>query len=76
MQSIVTIDIETTGLNEERDAIIEIGAVRFKGRRVADKGTKRRRDRREARGIAHLCIADAGEPGNKLGNVSVGIDER
>jgi ATP-dependent DNA helicase DinG len=37
MQSIVAIDIETTGLNEERDAIIEIGAVRFKGRRVEDE---------------------------------------
>ncbi|HUE97653.1 MAG TPA: helicase C-terminal domain-containing protein [Anaerolineales bacterium] len=37
MQSIVAIDIETTGLNEERDAIIEIGAVKFKGRRVEDE---------------------------------------
>lgn len=27
----VTLDIETTGLNPERDAILEIGAVRFKG---------------------------------------------
>ena len=34
MQSIVAIDIETTGLSEERDAIIEIGAVKFKGHRV------------------------------------------
>ncbi|HKY55381.1 MAG TPA: helicase C-terminal domain-containing protein [Anaerolineales bacterium] len=39
MQSIVAIDIETTGLNEERDAIIEIGAVRFKGHRVEDEWT-------------------------------------
>src|ERR1041384_2233002 len=37
MQSIVAIDIETTGLSEERDAIIEIGAVRFKGHRVEDE---------------------------------------
>lgn len=37
MQSIVSIDIETTGLSEERDAIIEIGAVKFKGRRVEDE---------------------------------------
>src|SRR5512142_1789317 len=37
MQSIVAIDIETTGLNDERDAIIEIGAVKFKGRRVEDE---------------------------------------
>jgi len=34
MQSIVSIDIETTGLSEDRDAIIEIGAVKFKGHRV------------------------------------------
>lgn len=32
----VALDIETTGLNAERDAIIEIGAVRFKGSRVYD----------------------------------------
>src|SRR6185436_12620259 len=37
MQSIVSIDIETTGLSEERDAIIEIGAVKFKGHRVEDE---------------------------------------
>ena len=37
MQSIVAIDIETTGLNEEREAIIEIGAVKFKGHRVEDE---------------------------------------
>jgi len=34
MNSIVAIDIETTGLSEERDAIIEIGAVKFKGHRM------------------------------------------
>src|SRR5258706_4684421 len=34
MESIVSIDIETTGLSEERDSIIEIGAVKFKGHRV------------------------------------------
>ncbi|MBE7535250.1 MAG: DNA polymerase III subunit epsilon [Anaerolineales bacterium] len=34
MNSIVAIDIETTGLNDERDAIIEIAAVKFKGRRI------------------------------------------
>ncbi|MGZ9223278.1 MAG: exonuclease domain-containing protein, partial [Anaerolineales bacterium] len=37
MQSIVAIDIETTGLNQDHDAIIEIGAVRFKGHRVEDE---------------------------------------
>jgi ATP-dependent DNA helicase DinG len=34
MDSIVAVDIETTGLDPEKDAIIEIGAVRFNERRV------------------------------------------
>jgi DNA polymerase-3 subunit epsilon/ATP-dependent DNA helicase DinG len=37
MNSIVAIDIETTGLDNEREAIIEIGAVKFKGNRVEDE---------------------------------------
>ncbi len=37
MTSFVAIDIETTGLDENREAIIEIGAVRFRGRRVEDE---------------------------------------
>jgi DNA polymerase-3 subunit epsilon/ATP-dependent DNA helicase DinG len=37
MNSIVAIDIETTGLDNNRDAIIEIGAVRFNGKRVEDE---------------------------------------
>jgi len=37
MTSIVAIDIETTGLDNNRDAIIEIGAVRFNGKRVEDE---------------------------------------
>lgn len=34
MPSLVTIDLETTGLDPQKDAIIEIGAVRFNGPRV------------------------------------------
>ncbi|MBI1794985.1 MAG: DEAD/DEAH box helicase family protein [Chloroflexi bacterium] len=34
MDSIVAIDIETTGLDEDRDTILEIAAVKFKGHRV------------------------------------------
>jgi DNA polymerase-3 subunit epsilon/ATP-dependent DNA helicase DinG len=34
MEPVVAIDIETTGLEPERDAIIEIGAVKFRGSRV------------------------------------------
>ncbi len=34
MSSIVAVDIETTGLNPDEDTIIEIGAVKFSGRRV------------------------------------------
>jgi ATP-dependent DNA helicase DinG len=37
MTSIVSIDIESTGLDENRDAIIEIAAVKFNGRRVEDE---------------------------------------
>lgn len=39
MPSIVAIDIETTGLDPQNDAIIEIGAVKFNGRRVEDEWT-------------------------------------
>ncbi len=34
MDSIVALDIETTGLDPQKDAIIEIGAVRFHGNRI------------------------------------------
>ena len=37
MSSIVSIDIETTGLDNAKDSIIEIGAVRFNGHRVEDE---------------------------------------
>ena len=37
MSSIVAIDIETTGLDEDREAIIEVAAVRFKGHRIEDE---------------------------------------
>jgi DNA polymerase-3 subunit epsilon/ATP-dependent DNA helicase DinG len=39
MRSIVAIDIETTGLSPDRDVIIEIGAVKFKGHRVENEWT-------------------------------------
>ena len=39
MTSIVAIDIETTGLDENREAILEIGAVKFKGHRIEDEFT-------------------------------------
>jgi DNA polymerase-3 subunit epsilon/ATP-dependent DNA helicase DinG len=37
MRTIVALDLETTGLDSERDAIIEIGAVRFHGARIEDE---------------------------------------
>lgn len=37
MTHIVSLDIETTGLDENRDSIIEIAAVKFNGRRVEDE---------------------------------------
>ncbi len=39
MSSIVALDIETTGLDFQKDAITEIGAVRFNGHRVEDEWT-------------------------------------
>jgi DNA polymerase III epsilon subunit-like protein len=39
MKSIVFIDTETTGLSEERDAIIEIRAVKFEGQCSEDEWT-------------------------------------
>ena len=36
----VAIDIETTGMDAQRDAIIEIAAVRFNGHRVEGEWTK------------------------------------
>ena len=39
MTTYVALDIETTGLDENRDAIIEIGAVKFTERRVEDEWT-------------------------------------
>jgi DNA polymerase-3 subunit epsilon/ATP-dependent DNA helicase DinG len=37
MESIVALDIETTGLDPDKEAIIEIGAVRFKDHRVENQ---------------------------------------
>jgi ATP-dependent DNA helicase DinG len=37
MDSIVALDIETTGLDPQKDAIIEIGAVRFNSTRIEDE---------------------------------------
>ena len=37
MTTYVALDIETTGLDENRDAIIEVGAVKFTERRVEDE---------------------------------------
>lgn len=37
MPTLVALDIETTGLDPKRDSIMEIGAVRFNGRRVDEE---------------------------------------
>ncbi|MDF1500700.1 MAG: helicase C-terminal domain-containing protein [Anaerolineales bacterium] len=37
MKSLIAFDLETTGLDTARDAVIEIGAVRFRGERIEDQ---------------------------------------
>ena len=37
MDPIIALDIETTGLDSKKDAILEIGAVRFNGKRIEDE---------------------------------------
>jgi len=37
MNPIIALDIETTGLDSKKDAILEIGAVRFNGKRIEDE---------------------------------------
>jgi len=61
MPSLVAIDIETTGLDPQSDAIIEIGAVRFSGHRVEDEwSTLINPGRHISEGITHLTgIGDA-----------------
>ncbi len=40
MPSIIALDLETTGLDPERDTVIEIGAVRFNGKRIEAEFSK------------------------------------
>jgi len=37
LENLVALDIETTGLNPENDAILEIGALRFNGSQIVDE---------------------------------------
>jgi len=46
-QTYIALDIETTGLNPDRDAIIEIGAVKFSGSQVLDTWSSLVNPRRE-----------------------------
>jgi len=62
----VALDIETTGLDADRDAIIEIGAVRFKGDRILDTYNKLINPGRpipykieQLTGISNADVADA-----------------
>ena len=48
-QICVALDLETTGLDENRDTIIEVGAVKFQGEEIIDiiKHSMKTRDRPE-----------------------------
>ncbi len=66
MFSIVAVDIETTGLNPDRNEIIEIAAVRFNGRRVEAEWESLIRPRRaipseitRLTGISNNMVANA-----------------
>lgn len=37
MKTVIALDLETTGLDPERDAVIEIGVVRFEGERIEEE---------------------------------------
>lgn len=47
MRTLVSLDLETTGLDSERDEIIEIGIVRFRGDEILDKWSSLIRPQRE-----------------------------
>jgi DNA polymerase-3 subunit epsilon/ATP-dependent DNA helicase DinG len=47
MRTLVSLDLETTGLDTERDEIIEIGIVRFRGDEVLEKWSSLIRPQRE-----------------------------
>ena len=37
MRTLVSLDIETTGFDNERDAILEIGLVKFRGEEILEE---------------------------------------
>jgi DNA polymerase-3 subunit epsilon/ATP-dependent DNA helicase DinG len=47
MRTLVSLDLETTGLDSERDEIIEIGIIRFRGDEILDKWSSLIRPQRE-----------------------------
>ncbi|MDH4209277.1 MAG: 3'-5' exonuclease, partial [Anaerolineae bacterium] len=58
----VSLDLETTGLDPEHDAIIEVGAVKFRGDEVLDRwSTLVRPDRQIPYRIRRLTGIDQGE---------------
>jgi ATP-dependent DNA helicase DinG len=65
-QSLVTIDLETTGIDSTQDSVIEIGAVRFRGNRIESEFQTLVNPRRpipneviELTGITNAMVASA-----------------
>ena len=81
MPSIVAIDLETTGLDPEKDTIIEIGAIRFTEHRVEDEFSTLVNPRRtiqpfitQLTGISNEMVSHAPELRPTLAELAVFVD--
>jgi DNA polymerase-3 subunit epsilon/ATP-dependent DNA helicase DinG len=81
MPSIVAIDLETTGLDPEKDTIIEIGAIRFNENRVEDEFSSLVNPRRpisafisQLTGISNEMVSHAPELRPTLAELAIFVD--
>ncbi len=81
MPSIVALDLETTGLDPEKDTIIEIGAIRFNENRVEDEFSSLVNPRRpissfitQLTGISNEMVSHAPELRPTLAELAIFVD--